>query len=329
MRVVVGGRFDYMRVAWKHAVEHNGIIYFENETQRKRSIYERLRNRVFYYGEKLNLFSAPNISLHNRLENLREYFDLDKLSKNEHIVFVLYEMNFLSTDIENIKFLKQYYPKAKFVLFITNTIGSVREECTKILLDNRELYDLIYTFNYHDAQTYQLRLFAGGAFPYDPVVLKEDEKYASDVFWVGKNKGRYQKLNDLSRNMKLRGLSTTFIVTDESVQKSSEDVIVSAELLPYNESLKYICNTKCILDLENNGVGTLRYTEMIAYKRKMLTNNMHAKKMMLYNDKQVIFFSNEEDIAVELIQGELTDAIDPKLVSTEMFLKEVFQLLGI
>lgn len=189
MKIVVGGRFDYMRAAWSKQIEENNILYFENDVFIEYGLSRRIKNRLFQLAYKFGSVDEDYKKEYDSLNNLGEMFDLDSLNKKDEILFILYEMNVLATDFDNLTRLRKKFPKAKFVLFISNSIGTVRVGLTQTILQNRRFYDLIYTFNPKDAEEYGFRLFSEGAFPYDAITKEIDTKYESDLFWIGTNKG--------------------------------------------------------------------------------------------------------------------------------------------
>lgn len=263
------------------------------------------------------------------MNNLLELFDINSLHPKDTLLFILYEMNVLSTDFDSIRLLKKKYPKSKFVLFFSNVIGTVRPKETKLLIDNRNLFDLIYTFSPNDALKYDLRLFFGGAFPYDPIQISRDEKYKSDIFWIGTNKGRYDYLVDISRKLKRNGVNVKFLITKENGDYDTSDVEVISEYLSYTEYLKYLYNSDCILDLASLGGGTIRMTEMIAYDKLMATNNPAILQSELYDPSQVMFFNDVSDELVKFIKQNRHKHIPVEKVSTRAFIDEVCLLLNI
>lgn len=191
------------------------------------------------------------------------------------------------------------------------------------------MYDLIYTFNPLDAEKYNLRLFAGGAFPYDAIQTIRDDYYSSDIVWIGKNKNRFRTLNEISKSLMLQGINTKFIVTNETEECSTQYVKVISGNMPYNEYLKYITNSKCLLDIEKDGVGTLRLTETIAYKKTLLTNCKNVTGLPLYNNRQIYVFETNEAINVSFLSLLDNDRISPESISTKQFLNEILTIFGI
>ena len=46
MKIVVGGRFDYIQFAWQKAIDSGLVSYFTNETRRKLSLSNRVRAKI-------------------------------------------------------------------------------------------------------------------------------------------------------------------------------------------------------------------------------------------------------------------------------------------
>ena len=320
MQIVVGGRFDYIRTAWDISIRERNIMYFENEKQKPLKLKDKIRRKIHYLLKKCKVIRAKTITRFEILDNLNEYFEVYSLKRNKPVLFILYEMNFLSTDFESLKLLKNYFKKCRVVFFFSNVIGTVRESLTKQVLDNKNIYDLIYTFNEVDGKLYNLRTFAGGVFPYNIIPLIKDENYKSDVFWVGKNKGRLQTLQFIKRQLEEKGFTTRFIITGEELECESDGIFFREEGLKYEETLKYIYNAKALLDLSWGGVPSLRYTEAIAYSKLLITDNAHV-----INNNACIKLENLDKESIEMdIKWDYT--IDQ--ISTDRFIEEVVSLLN-
>lgn len=316
MQIVVGGRFDYMRTIWSKAIDEKRVQYFENDFFRALKWKDKLRSRIFEVLKKCKILSQESLTVHNALESLNEYVDVYSWKRKETILLILYEMNFLATDFQLLKNLKKRFKNLKIVLFFSNVIGTVRENLTNRILENRELYDLIYTFNPEDAKTYHLLTFCNGVFPYNIINMEEDDRYFSNVMWIGKNKARLSVLANIKTSLEEKRLSCCFQVTNEK-DEIVHGIECTSQNIEYKEYLKYLYNSDAVLDLTHKGVNSLRYTEAIAYGKKLVTDNVLLKGTpgcIYLDDLQ----KNEK-----LLHEEEKWSILPEQISTESFVKEV------
>ena len=324
MKIVVAGSFDYVEIIFRKLAQEKKIIYFENDVFRKLSLKEQIRRKAFYLLHQARIISDERFNEEVRIDNYRELFDVDLLKKNDDIIFVIYEMNILSTDFETIKLFKKRFPKAKFVLYFTNVIGSVRTEASKELLRNRDLYDLIYTYSSEDAKKYDFKyLFFE---PYHKMEFDIDDSYCSDILWLGRNKGRYDMLLQLQNKFQSLGLKTKIMMVDETLPEQEEPIQILHKGLSYQEYIKYVIGTKCLLEIEEHGALTTRFTEAIAYGKLLLTNcTEKVDSDELAGIDQIIRFRDINDLDYLDLNSPRNNYIDPQKVSAEGFLKRIHE----
>ena len=322
MKIVVAGRFDYVEIIFRELAQKEKIIYFENDAFIPETMQTRIHRRWYNALYRLGIISEAKHREEELLDNYRELFDVDSLHKSDDILFVIYEMNVLSTDFKTIKLLKQRYPKAKFVLYFTNIIGSVRTEESADILKNRELYDIIYTYSSKDAPKYgfEYLLFE----PYYKIECDIDERYDSDVFWLGHNKGRYKTVLQIQKKLQSLGLKTKIMLVDKDLPEQNEPIEVLQEGLSYKEYIKYVIGTKCLLDIEEHGALTTRFTEAIAYRKLLLTNcTEKVDSDELKDIDQIIRFTDINDLENLDLSKRRKHYIDPRTVSAEGFLDRI------
>ena len=322
MKIVVAGRFDYVEIIFRKLAQEKKIIYFENDVFRDASIKDKIRRKMISLLHKSKVISHDKYNEEVRIDNYRELFDVDLLKKNEDIIFVIYEMNILSTDFETIKLFKMRFPKAKFILYFTNIIGSVRTEASEAILENRDLYDVIYTYSSEDAKKYGFEyLFFE---PYHKMEFDVDESYCSDVLWLGRNKGRYEALLQIQNKLQSLGLKTKIMMVDETLPEQEEPITVLHQGLSYQEYIKYVIGTKCLLEVEEHGALTTRFTEAIAYGKLLLTNCIEKVDSDELNGiDQIIRFHDINDLDDLDINSQRKNYIDPQKVSAEGFLERI------
>lgn len=140
-----------------------------------------------------------------------------------------------------------------------------------------------------------------------------------DIFFIGLNKGRLDKLLELKDVLLEHELSIYFHIVNE--RKFDRDKRMSTQKLTYSEVLKFISQSRAILELyQNNQTGlTLRSMESIFFKRKLITNNPTIKTYDFYC-KDNIFIIGEDDINFikEFVQSPY------KEISTEIVLEYDF-----
>lgn len=129
-----------------------------------------------------------------------------------------------------------------------------------------------------------------------------NEDYSSlqkGIFYVGADKKRYTVLKKMAHDLNKDGINYYFYLQKWSGEKYDEnenDIVLSNELMPYEDVVKNIYKYECILELnlkEQEGF-TLRTLEALFYKKKLITNNKNIKKFDFYNKNDFYILGNED-----------------------------------
>ena len=117
-----------------------------------------------------------------------------------------------------------------------------------------------------------------------------DFNYKSDIFFVGKDKKRLESLINLDRQLQNEGIDTKFIVVgDRKERYTSEQKTYLSNSISYAECVEYVKNTKCVLDIVQEGQKgmTLRIVEAMFFNKKLITNNDDILCMDFYNSQNI------------------------------------------
>ena len=103
---------------------------------------------------------------------------------------------------------------------------------------------------------------------------------------MGRPKTRKKDIVDLEKKLKEEGIQTNFKIIENE-----------KDYVSYDEYLKMIAESKCILDYNQEGqVGlSLRPMEALFLERKLITNNTDIKNYDFYNHDNV-FILGEDNI---------------------------------
>ena len=109
----------------------------------------------------------------------------------------------------------------------------------------------------------------------------------SDIYFIGRSKGRKEKIENFKHTSESYGLRCNFNVIDDNT---------SGSLIPYSEVKKELLKTKAILEInKKNQIGfTLRVLESLFYELKLITDNKYIKQCPIYN-KDNVFILDEDD----------------------------------
>ncbi len=139
-----------------------------------------------------------------------------------------------------------------------------------------------WTLDKEDAMKYNMHYLESGGYFRQWTIEKNDIEY--DVFYVGKDKGRLEKLRQIENALQNEGLKTMFYITWERGWQKKEDGI-HKPFIPYERILDYIGKSHAILHLIDgaaNGI-TIRIQESLIHKKKLITDDESISQYDFYN----------------------------------------------
>ncbi len=238
-------------------------IYFFNKISKKYNIEEL----YFLNTDKLLFKLLKKIKI----------FILGKWKKeiNKYDKFIIFESLYNEKVTKKIKRTKK---ENKVILYFWNYI----DDNNKYILNDKNI-DEFWTFDKNDAQKYNMK--------YNPQfyiknikIQGEQNKY--DVLFLGRPKTRKKDIIDLEKKLREEGIQTNFKIIENE-----------KDYVSYDEYLKMIAESKCILDYNQEGqVGlSLRPMEALFLEKKLITNNTDIKNYDFY-DNDNIFILGEDNI---------------------------------
>lgn len=211
--------------------------------------------------------------------------------------------------VDYIAWLHRKCPSCKLILLYSNPVNPrytpdkfPDEWCEK------------WTSDKEDAIRYGMHLWEGGGYFRQWSVERLEPVY--DVFFVGKDKNRLNKLRLLENEMNRRGIRTMFYITWERSWQKKQDGI-HRPFLPYEDVLSYIGKSRAILHLldgAQKGI-TLRIQESLIHKVKLITDDKDLVNYDFYHPNNIFILGKD-------IMDELRSFLDAPYVEVE---SEFFQ----
>lgn len=189
-----------------------------------------------------------------------------------------------------IKWLYKNTKGSKIILFYMNPINSTVVNPAK--LDDRWCEK--WSADIGDCKKYNMHLYSGGMYFKQCKVKKEPAEF--DIFYVGKDKGRLEKLLLLKDSFEKMGLNTLFYVVADRGYKKQKDKFHNP-FLPYEKVLDYLGKSKSILHISEGcqkGI-TIRIQESLIHEIKLITDDKEIVKCDFYNPNN-IFILGKDDI---------------------------------
>lgn len=308
--LLFGSKADYGKIRMNDILDNTKVRYVEPPLWKKNEILEFFHK--FHHSRKMNKY--VDIPFKNVWYKL--YYDRNFIVDNSEICFIFEEYSPHPYNIGFLNYLKQKYEKGKFVIILSNPIN---ENSVQKLSYLKEMFDLIITWDKEDAEKYNLNYHQSH---YSKLPIDANKTIKSDVFFIGAEKGRLDKILKVYELLKENGFTCDFnIVGVKDSQKVYEDEIKYNIPIPYVEVIKRVQNSKCILEILQNGQSapTLRTLEAITYNKKLLTNNISILNETFYSKEYISVFSDVNTIDLNFLRrniGEIDynyyESISPK-----------------
>lgn len=299
------GYSDYIKNSLNDIIDLDNVYYYE--CFEGCNYKERIIHRLFV-SRYSHLFSGLIMPVWKN-----KYWLNRKPKKTDDIVLILYEINPLSNKIQWIRSVRNEFPNAKIVYIFTNIIDEHRMWRVNQIASNRELFDLVLTFNKSDADKYEMTHYEGvfSAKVINPKLIQEAEQ--CDVYFCGLDKGRLVFLKEIYDYLTSHGIKCIFdiIYPEDNGIEETDGFRYHKELINNDEMLANVNKAKCILEVmvdRTQPGSSLRMCESIAYKKKLLTNNSYITEKPFFNEKQMKYFDKPEDIDIKYILNDIDES---------------------
>lgn len=129
-------------------------------------------------------------------------------------------------------------------------------------------------------------------------LIPEQSSEQVDVFYVGRDKGRFNFLYKLINVFKQTNLTYKIFLYKDNLNKFCDsNIIITNKFMDYNEVISRVCSSKAIIEinLEAQTGITLRALEALYFKKKLITNNENIMNFNFYKPEN-IFIVGKDDI---------------------------------
>ena len=303
--VLMGYGNDYYYQAFADILSLDNVFYIPDHVLKMKK-----NNNLLYrihMGTINRYISMPYKHLWNKT-----YFDLP-FNNNKPICFVMWGIwANLNLKIGLSDYLRKTYKGCKIVWFLQDLVKFEKDFYYNIPIninDYKKLYDLIVSYDVNECKRY--------GFAYHPTVMsyseieEDDSIPKSDALFIARDKGRLQLAIDIYNKLTNAGLKCDFRIlgVDKNKQVNCKGIKYLDTLIPYRETLRYIVQTKCIVELlQENAEGcTFRTWEALLYNKYLITNNQSLKTTKYYNKASMSIIKGADDIESWFINKLLID----------------------
>lgn len=211
---------------------------------------------------------------------------------NKEILNNKYEcINIIDVNITShyLKWIKKIYPNAHINFLYDNMVGKARNIPPNKIPNSID----IWTYDDYDSRKYGIKLRKN--YWLDEKIFGTRKKSEIDVFFVGCDKGRAERLLELEKKLQSMGVTTKFIITKD--KRYSKKKSFYQDAISYSQVIDYDSRSRAILNItmENQEGVTMRDMESIAIGVKLITTNKNIVNKDLYN-KNNVFILDVDDI---------------------------------
>ena len=266
--------------------------------------------------EKSLLLSYPNLyifpSIYRNVHGIEKYWR----KINEHFPLIKHkdkwysDWKYLVKDVDTVilsdgirgrdvvEYIHKQNSNARIIIYYCNpNFSHGRNEPSKY----KDLPCELVTFDIKNAQDYKIK-FRHFYYPYMKQRLYTiDNDFKQDIFFIGEDKGRLDKILEWKKIFNHYGLSCKFYIlkTKHRVYFSNHDELID-EKIPYEEIIKEIRHSRAILDFvqdKQHGI-TLRPMEAMCFQKKLITNFEEITQYNFYNQNNVfrLGYDNLKDL---------------------------------
>ena len=194
----------------------------------------------------------------------------------------------------------------------------------EFILNKREKADLIYSFDKRDADKYGL------LFHNIPYSCEEtgDIEIEYDVSFVGQAKDRlsdiYKCITELNKQC-IKAIYYLVGVDDDQKRFDLQDVIYIDSFISYENYIKIVKDSKCILEImQLGGTGnTIRVPEAIAYNKLLISNNEYLRDNEFYNRDYMLIFSDIRKINMSRFLKTIPNYTEREMITPARFLTDI------
>lgn len=299
--VVLGSDWDVYQYAFRDLIENKFITYIP--TFRPLGLLGKLQ-RIHLNPQLNKHIPLPGKSLWGKhiANNIK-----DKTG-SKACILVIENWLRMESALHMLPILRSKFPDAKIVCFAQDLITRIDDMYTLRHVDVdyvKQYSDLFITFDTNDAKKYDLDYFPT-VFSV-PTNLPVSNERNTDMYFLGRDKGRLPLLTKLCDLFHTKGLTCNFQIlestnTDRLEQKG---VYYTDSPTNYRDNLLNVAHSHCIVEVlqENALSSTFRLWEAIVLNKKILTNNTAVLSSPLYDPRYISTFTSEIDIDWAFIEN--------------------------
>lgn len=227
-----------------------------------------------------------------------------KFSNDNPVCYVFYMAKYIDECPEIYNYIKRLNSDNKVLIYFGDLLSKRNYDLEKL----KKSSDYIFTYDEAEAEKYDI-IFGKNSFGYGNILeVTTPTEFENDVYFVGFAKDRLDEIHNVYKQLTDNGLKCKFVVCGTKKEEQIHgDGLIYSNPISYRENIQNVISSKCILDIiqgQSSGI-TLRVKESIAYKRKLLSNNVLLKNYDAYNDNYMSVYDAPNHIDIDFLKSEI------------------------
>jgi hypothetical protein len=170
-------------------------------------------------------------------------------------------------------------------------------------------YDAKITFFKDDAIKYGM--IYSEMCPYRLPIIETKGSVESDIFFVGRDKGRLDFLIKIYENLSSKGFICDFnIMGVKEEDMKYQEIIQYNKWIPYDEVLRHVKASKCVLEVlqDMDNYVSIKTYEALQYHKKLITTNNSVVGRSFYNPNTIKVVNDPNDDISVFLHNAVDDA---------------------
>lgn len=316
--VIFGTVFDWYRFMYQDILKEDNVKYY-GDINELFTPWERILYKI-HFSKKVNKI----VNLPNKEIRFKQALKKIRFQNSNPICFIWFSHFLIEIQRGMVETIKEVMPDSKHVYYFTDA-KYFKEKNLNWL---SEKMDVIGVFDPGAAEKNGLE-FWPNVYPHQEQPRHEIEY---DLCFIGKDKGRKRKLEEIACLCEERGVRIAFYLLTFEKERNQKNIHYIDTLIPYEKTLEIVQKSRCLLELEMEERNTcsVRVQEAVIFHKKILTDNVNVEKMPCCKGSAFIrYFEQPEDIDWDFVKAdEQVDYHYQGEFSAKTFLEKVQEQLS-
>lgn len=297
------------------------ILFIVNEKNYTTEVLKTISVDVDYTYKKVHsifirfirrLWAIFNIPYYNL------WFNFKRREINRYELIIIYECKYPE---KIIKYIRNKNKNARIIYWLWNTIDKIEnyrlyspKRQIINLINKKELYNCeIWSFDKKDCLKYNL--LYNNQVAYKINIPQQKIKY--DFFFAGKDKNRLSIIKELKTTLKKYKFKILILPDRQQTYSEKEQKYILLNMLPYKKIIEYLNQSKCIIDIVQEGQKgiTWRPLEAMFYKKKLLTNYTDIYKYDFYNKNNIFILGKDDFTNIDIFINSTYENLPEKIIN--------------